>query len=48
MYGPAARTTEIIYQYIILVGKFKGKRPLGKPMSIQEDNVQMYVKEIVY
>jgi hypothetical protein len=34
--------------YRILVGNPEGKRSLGRPMRILEDNIKIYVKEIVY
>jgi len=30
----------------ILVGKFEGKRPLGRPRRKQEDNIRMDLREI--
>jgi hypothetical protein len=32
--------------YKILVGKRDGKRPLGRPRRIWEDNIKMDVREI--
>jgi hypothetical protein len=32
--------------YIILVGKFEGRRPLGRPRRRREDNIRMYPREI--
>jgi hypothetical protein len=32
--------------YRILVGKPEGKRPLGKPKSMLEDNIKMDLREI--
>jgi hypothetical protein len=30
----------------VSVGKPKGRRPLGRPVSIWEDNIQMSLKEV--
>jgi hypothetical protein len=35
-----------VYIYRALVGKPKGKRPLGRPRHRWEDNIKMDVKEI--
>jgi hypothetical protein len=35
------------YIYIILVGKPKGKKPLGRSRSRWEDNIKIYLTEIV-
>jgi hypothetical protein len=32
--------------YRVLVGKLKGKRPLGRPRHRWEDNIKMDLKEI--
>jgi hypothetical protein len=32
--------------YIVLVGKSKGKRPLGRPRRRWEDNISMDLREI--
>jgi hypothetical protein len=32
--------------YRILVGKPKGKRPLGRPRCRWEDNIKLYLREI--
>jgi hypothetical protein len=32
--------------YKILVGKYEGKRPLGRPRRIWEDNIRMDLKEV--
>jgi hypothetical protein len=34
--------------YRILVGKSKGKRPLGRPRRRWEDNIKMYLTGICY
>jgi hypothetical protein len=34
--------------YGILVGKPKGKRPLGRPRRRREDNIRMHLREIVW
>ena len=34
--------------YSVLVGKPKGKRPLGRPRRRWEDNIEMDLQEIVY
>ena len=33
--------------YRVLVGKPKGKRPLGRPRRRREDNIKMYLQEVV-
>ena len=32
--------------YRILVGKYKGRRPLGKPRGRQEDNIKMNLRDV--
>jgi hypothetical protein len=32
--------------YTVLVGKPKGRRPLGRPMPRWEDNIQMNLQEV--
>ena len=32
--------------YRVLVGKHEGKRPLGKPRRIWEDNIKMDLQEV--
>jgi hypothetical protein len=32
--------------YRILVGKPEGRRPLGRPRGIWEDNIKMYLREV--
>jgi hypothetical protein len=32
--------------YRVLVGKTKGKKPLGRPRCRWEDNIKMYLKEV--
>jgi hypothetical protein len=45
--GRACSTIEEKYKaYRILVGKAKGKRPLGSPSSTWRDNVKMDLREI--
>jgi len=39
---------EVRDAYIFLVGKPKRKRPLGRPRSGWEDNIKMYLREIVW
>jgi hypothetical protein len=34
--------------YNILVGNLEGKRPLGRPRSRREDNIRMYLREVVW
>ena len=31
------------YEYMILVGRSEGKRPLGRPMRRWEDNIKMNI-----
>jgi hypothetical protein len=38
---------EVRNAYIILIVKLEGKRPLGRPRRRWEDNVRIYLKEIV-
>jgi len=33
--------------YRVLVGKPEGKRPLGRPRRRWEDNIKMYLQEVV-
>jgi hypothetical protein len=44
--GHVARMGEGRGVYMVLVGKFEGKRPLGKPRSRLEDNIRMDFWEI--
>jgi hypothetical protein len=39
---------EKMYAYRILVGKRKGKRPLGRPKRRWVDNIKMELREIVW
>jgi len=32
--------------YMVLVGKPEGKRPLGRPRHIWEDNIKMHLQEV--
>jgi hypothetical protein len=43
-----ARMGESRGVYSVLVGKPKGKRPLGRPRRRWEDNIEMDLQEIVY
>jgi hypothetical protein len=44
--GRAARMGEGTNMYRVLVGKPKGKRPLGKPRRRWEDGIKMDLREI--
>jgi hypothetical protein len=44
--GHVARMREKRNAYWILVGKLKGKRPLGRPRRRWEDNIKMDLREI--
>jgi hypothetical protein len=44
--GHVARTGKEINMYKILVGKPKGKRPLGRPRRRWEDGIRMDLREI--
>jgi hypothetical protein len=44
--GPVARLGEGRGVYRVLVGRPKGKRPLGRPRRKWEDNIKMYLMEI--
>jgi len=39
---------EVRDAYIFLVGKPKRNRPLGRPRNRWEDNIKMYLREIVW
>jgi len=45
--GHVARMGERIGLYGVLVGKPKGKRPLGRPRRKWEDNIKMDLQEVV-
>ena len=44
--GHVARVGERRGVYRVLVGKPEGKRPLGRPRCIWEDNIKMDVQEV--
>jgi len=44
--GHEARTGERMGVYRVLVGKTKGKRPLGRPSRRWEDNINMDLHEM--
>jgi len=44
--GHVARMGEMRNIYIMLVGKFEGKRPLGRPKRRWENNIRMDLREI--
>jgi hypothetical protein len=44
--GHVAPIGEMRNPYTILVEKFGGKRPLGKPRSRWEQNIKMYLKNL--
>jgi hypothetical protein len=46
--GHVARMGETIGVYRVLVGKPEGKRPLGRPRRIWEDNIKMDLQEVEY
>jgi hypothetical protein len=46
--GYVARMGEEIKVYKVLVGKYEGKRPLGRPRHRWEDEVRMDLREIGY
>jgi hypothetical protein len=50
IYGPwaghVARMGEERGVHRVLVGKPEGKRPLGRPRLIWEDNIKMYLQEV--
>ena len=43
--GHVARTAGRRDAYKILVGKSEGRKPLGKPWCILEDNIKMVLRE---
>jgi hypothetical protein len=44
--GHVARMGEVKGAYNILVGRPEGRRPLGRPRRIWEDNIKMDLREI--
>jgi hypothetical protein len=44
--GHVARTGDRSGAHTILVGKYGGKRPLGRPIHVQEDNIKTDFQEI--
>ena len=44
--GHVARMWERRDVYTVLVGKYEGKRPLGRPRLRREDNIKMDVQEV--
>ena len=44
--GHVARIGERRVVYRVLVRKFEGKRPLGKPRRRREDNINMDLQEV--
>jgi hypothetical protein len=44
--GHVARIEEVRGAYKILVGRFEGRRPLGRPRRRWEDNIKMDLREI--
>jgi hypothetical protein len=44
--GHVARMGQRRGQYRVLVGKPKGKGPLGRPSRRWEDNIKMYIQEV--
>jgi hypothetical protein len=42
-----ARMREMREAYGILVGKLEGRRPLGRPWHGWENNIRMYLREMV-
>ena len=44
--GHVPRVGESRGAYSVLVGKPEGKRPLGKPRCIWEDNIKMDLQEV--
>jgi hypothetical protein len=45
--GHLGRVGEMRNVYKVLVTKFEGKRPLGRPTHRWEDNIRMDLREIV-
>ena len=48
MAGHVARVGERRDVYRVLMGKPEGKRPLGRPSRRWEDNIMMYLQEVVW
>jgi len=46
--GHVARMGEERGVYRFLVGKLKGRRPLGRPRRRWVDNIRMYLQEVGY
>jgi hypothetical protein len=46
--GHVARMVERRGVYRVLVGKYEGKRPLGRPKRRWEDNIKMDPQEMVW
>jgi len=46
VYGACSMYGESRSVYRILVGKSEGKRPLGRPRRIWEDNIKMDLQEV--
>jgi len=44
--GHVARMGEDRGVHRVLVGKFEGKRPLGRPTRRREDNIKMDLQEV--
>ena len=44
--GHVARMGEGRGVHRVLVGKYEGKRPLGRPRRRWEDNIKMYLQEV--
>jgi hypothetical protein len=44
--GNSARRGEVRGVYRVLVGKPEGKRPLGRPRRMWEDNIRMILQEV--
>jgi hypothetical protein len=44
--GHVARTGEVRVAYNILVGRPEGRRPLGRPRGLRDDNIRLDLREI--
>jgi hypothetical protein len=44
--GHVARIGERRGVYRVMVGRFEGRRPLGVPRNIRENNIKMNLKEV--